>query len=217
MTVYTILHFLWAFGWSAILLTAFFGWGQLVMRLLCWQPPSIAISACVGTAAAVFVGGLLNLLRLITFPALLGFTLAGVALAVWFTVTRSRSEPSLETSAVKKAWRESWPWKRMTLACFILFFVFRAASTPMGRFLETDDENFYLAMPVKMMQTHHFAADPFSERRIESSLGGSYFFSACSSAACRSRMSRCPTNLRDSSFSCSSPSPWRNSLDCHRR
>jgi len=175
MTGFSILHFLWAFGWSAILLVAYLGWGQLVLRVLRWPSPSIAISACVGIAVAIFVGGWLNLLHLITYGTLLAFTLAGVALALGFFVSRNSSTRSLEAGAIGQAWREPWPWKSVVLSCLILFFVFHAATTPVGRYMPSDDENFYLAMPVKIMQTHHFAADPFSERRIESSLGGSYF------------------------------------------
>ncbi len=37
-----------------------------------------------------------------------------------------------------------------------------------------DDGSGYLVFPQKMLATHHFAADPFSDRRVISSLGGSY-------------------------------------------
>ena len=36
----------------------------------------------------------------------------------------------------------------------------------------------YLVFPQKMLATHHFAADPFSDRRVISSLGGSYILQA---------------------------------------
>ena len=74
------------------------------------------------------------------------------------------------------AWRETWRWKRVALLCFVLLFLFRMASTPrVFSYLNVDDENFYLAVPVKMMTAHHLAADPYSERRIESSVGGNFF------------------------------------------
>jgi hypothetical protein len=44
-----------------------------------------------------------------------------------------------------------------------------------GQYQASDDYNYYLAAPVKMLQLHHYAADPFSERRIMTSIGGSYF------------------------------------------
>jgi hypothetical protein len=57
----------------------------------------------------------------------------------------------------------------------ILFLARIAASVRAGQYQASDDYNFYLAAPVKMLHLHHYAADPFSERRIMTSIGGSYF------------------------------------------
>lgn len=50
------------------------------------------------------------------------------------------------------------------------------------RFNPNDDKQAYLAFPVKMLATGSFAADPFSERRILSSLGGITFLQAAAIA-----------------------------------
>jgi hypothetical protein len=45
----------------------------------------------------------------------------------------------------------------------------------MVNFEPSDDLNFYLAAPEKMIETHWFAPDPFSERRVMTSVGGNDF------------------------------------------
>ncbi len=160
----------------ALLLVAFWGWGQLLVGLLRWDARSVAVPACLGIAVAIGLGGVLNLARLVSPGPLIAFVLIGCALAIAVWISRPLLAPSLEAGAISAAIREKWSWKRLALVGFVLLFLFRAASTAqVYKYLPQDDENFYLVMPVKMMQTHHYAADPFSERRIESSLGGSYF------------------------------------------
>ncbi|MGH9595742.1 MAG: hypothetical protein ACRD3K_02985, partial [Edaphobacter sp.] len=64
----------------------------------------------------------------------------------------------------------------LLLILLVVIFIIRiAASVRAGQYQEGDDYNFYLAAPAKMLQLHHYAADPFSERRIMSSIGGNYF------------------------------------------
>jgi len=169
-------HFVWAQTWCAILVVAFIGWGRLVLRCMGDRVNSIGLDGCVGVSLAVFLGGLLNLLHLITRGVLIGFTLAGVGLAIGQIIRSIGKRPLPEAAAVLRAWRGGWSWKRLALLCFALLFFFRMAGTPrVLTYVDTDDDQFYLAEPVKMMEAHYFAADPYSLRRIESSVGGNYF------------------------------------------
>jgi hypothetical protein len=68
--------------------------------------------------------------------------------------------------------RASW----LLLLFVVLIFVVRVgASVRAGQYQASDDHNYYLGAPVKMFQLHYHAADPFSDRRILNSIGGSYF------------------------------------------
>jgi hypothetical protein len=49
-----------------------------------------------------------------------------------------------------------------------------AATVRLGNFNIPDDSAAYLVFPQKMLAMHHFASDPFSDRRVISSLGGAY-------------------------------------------
>ena len=62
----------------------------------------------------------------------------------------------------------------LLLAAFV-FLIRLSASVHTAYYQHGDDYNFYLAAPVKMAALHQYAPDPFSERRVMSSLGGNYF------------------------------------------
>ena len=173
---HAIFHFLWAQTWCAILVAAFIGIGCLALRCLVGQVSSIGLAACVGLSITVFLGGLLNMAQLIYPAVLIALTLAGTGIAIAQLIRPGADRPPAEVSAVLLAWRGSWRFKRVVLLCFALLLLFRMASTPrVLSYPNVDDQNFYLAVPVKMMEAHQLAADPYSERRIEGSVGGSYF------------------------------------------
>ena len=173
---HAIIHFLWAQTWCAILVIALIGIGCLALRCLVGQVSSIGVAACVGLSITVFLGGLLNMAQLIYPGVLIALTLAGTGIAIAQLIRPNGNRPPAEVSAVLLAWLGSWRFKRVALLCFALLFLFRIASTPrFFNYNDKDDEPFYLAVTVKMLATHHLAADPYSERRIEGSVGGNYF------------------------------------------
>jgi hypothetical protein len=64
----------------------------------------------------------------------------------------------------------------LLLFLVVMIFIVRVgASVRAGQYQASDDYNYYLGAPVKMFQLHYHAADPFSDRRILNSIGGSYF------------------------------------------
>lgn len=171
-----IFHFLWALTWCAILVIGFIGWGRLVLKYQAGQVPSIGLAACVGLSGTVFLGGLLNISHLIFSWILISFTLTGVGLAIGQIIRQTGKNPAPESSTLLPVQRAGWSWRRAALLCFVFLFLFRMASTPrVVGYAREDDEHFYLAAPVKMMEMHYLAPDPFSQRRITSSVGGNYF------------------------------------------
>ena len=178
MTAAALLHSLEAILWCATLFLSIAGYGALLLRLFGLRRPNLATAAIAGFGIVLFLGGLLNLLDLIIPTVLIALTLTGLlaALLLRIRITGSGApeqadaesfsrQPSISSQAVNLA----------LLAAALVFLVRLAATIHWTAYQTADDYNFYLAAPAKMLQLHHYAADPFSERRIMSSLGGNCF------------------------------------------
>jgi hypothetical protein len=172
MTPASLLHLIGALLWCALLFLAIAGYGAVLLRLFGLGRPSIALAATSGVGVVIFLGGCLNLIHAITTPILLTVIVIGILAAILLRITIT--EPDGITAANSAA-----PSSRMitilVVLLAILFLVRVGASVRAGQYQDSDDYNFYLAAPVKMLQLHHYAADPFSERRIMTSIGGGYF------------------------------------------
>jgi len=165
----SLLWFLEAVPWCLAVVLSFAGWGDLLLLAL-GQSRSWLVAFCAGIPLLVAVGGVLNLLHLIRGGVLISLVLIG---ALW---------------AVAKLWHEGiaapacWQGSRfragialLVLLCAGLLFVRLSASVHRVGYQNLDDLGEYLVFPKKMLQTHHYAADPFSERRIINSVGPAYF------------------------------------------
>jgi hypothetical protein len=170
MTPASLLHCTEALLWCALLFVSIAGYGAVLLRLFRLDRPSIALAATSGVGVVIFLGGCLNLIQAITTPVLLALILLGLLAAIFLRI--HITEPKAIAAPPAPPTRTV----NLLLILFVVLFVIRiAASVHAGEYQESDDYNFYLAAPAKMLQLHHYAADPFSERRIISSVGGSYF------------------------------------------
>jgi hypothetical protein len=173
MTPTSLLHFLEALCWATIVFVAVTGYGTLVLRLWHIRRASLPLAAVTGLSIVVLLGGCLNLLHAISHPARLVLVVIGV---LGFILMR----PVVVTPAISETHllepHAASPWIRpvLFLAAFV-FLVRFSASVHTPYYQHDDDYNFYLAAPVKMADLHQYAPDPFSERRVMSSLGGNYF------------------------------------------
>ena len=171
MTPASLLHFAEALLWCALLFLSLAGYGAILLRLFGLRRPSTALAATAGVPVFLLLGGFLNLAHAITSPILIALTLLGIIAALLLRITLANSEP--EDKAVQP------PHSRAAtlLLCLaaLLFAIRLGATVHAGQYQASDDYNFYLAAPSKMLELHHYAADPFSERRIMSSIGGNYF------------------------------------------
>ena len=175
MTPASLLHFIEALLWCALLFLSIAGYGALLLRLFNIRRPSITLAATSGFGVVIFLGGCLNLLHLITAPILIAITILGLLAAILLRITIDITEALTSPSLFQKT---SWASKLVPLLLILtaLVFIVRIAATVHTQsYQASDDYNFYLAAPAKMLQLHHYAADPFSERRIMSSIGGNYF------------------------------------------
>jgi hypothetical protein len=173
MNATLLLQFAVAILWCVGLFAAIAGYGALLLRLFHVRRPAFALAAVSGFSVAILLGGVLNLLHAITVPVLLGFSMVGIfALLLLRRMDKQSSKPTTNHEAPAPANAKV----RLVLLFFVIVFALRLAATVhTAYYQQSDDYNFYLAAPQKMLQLHELAPDPFSERRIMSSVGGNYF------------------------------------------
>ncbi|MBW4038689.1 MAG: hypothetical protein HIU91_07395 [Acidobacteria bacterium] len=171
MTSTSLLHFFEALCWAVIVFLAIAGWGTAALRLLRVPKPSLPLAAIAGFSIFVFLGGCLNLTQGISPAARLALIAVGV---VCFLLIRPTLVPARVDTQHPSTPRSSWTRPVLFLAACVFLIRF-GASVHTSYYQHDDDYNFYLAAPVKMAALHAYAADPFSERRVMSSLGGNYF------------------------------------------
>lgn len=169
ITVQSLASFAGALIWAWLLLVSFTGWGRVTGKLFRGPRLPSSVACSLGIAAIVFLGGWLNLLHAI-YPSVL-FAIAGLGL-LFYAV--SRSERPQEYSWLR-FWQNSSKGSKILILIALLILIVRVAATVrLSEFRIDDDGTGYLVFPQKMLEMHHFAADPFSDRRVISSLGGSY-------------------------------------------
>jgi hypothetical protein len=173
MTPASLLHFTEALLWCALLFVSIAGYGAVLLRLFNVHRPSMVLAATSGFGVVIFLGGCLNLLQAITAPILIAATLLGLLAAVLLRVTVQDAEPDSAANQQPSTTSKAVPFILIVVA--FVFAIRFAATVHWSSYQASDDYNFYLATPAKMLQLHHYAADPFSERRIMSSIGGNYF------------------------------------------
>ncbi len=154
---------------------AIFGWGYLILRLCGFSKKiDLGWQGSLGLAFLVAAGGVLNYFQLVSKSSLIIFLAVGLgfkifSLAVNWGVIR-------DSFANFRANFKNRKVLTGLLALILLVVVVRYGfSTAFFNFSPIDDQHAYLVFPVKMLETGSMGQDPFSERRMLSSLGGQYF------------------------------------------
>lgn len=154
-----------------LLLGAWVGWGSILSRVI--QPRSAAggfsdpgLLGALGLAWSAVIGGVYNLLEIIS--PLLAWAHLGIGcigLAFW---TRIRS----------KTVRKTRRFRVLTVTFLVVLgslLLVSAGDSAWVDFNPHDDHHAYLTFPVKMLESGALGEDPFSQRRLQSGLGGQYF------------------------------------------
>lgn len=191
--------YLAAFFWGLTVLVGLAGWGRSFRLLLLHEASqSWGHWAPTGIALAVAVGGGLNLLGWISPVVVVVFVLAGFiqilpVISGAVTSIRSRRRPrSVEAEAQWRSRKQEAArfskWRIAAAVAIGILLLVRYAgivSVPgeplpgLARgFNLHDDFHAYLVFPSKMLQAGDLGPDPFSERRLMSSLGGQSFLHA---------------------------------------
>ena len=169
VTMRSLASFAGALLWAWLLLVSFTGWGRVTGKLFRGPRLPASVACSLGIAAIVFLGGWLNLLHAI-YPSVL-FAITGVGL-LFFALSRSQRP---EEYRWLRFWKNASRGSKILIVLALLILALRVAATVrLSEFRIDDDGTGYLVFPQKMLEMHHFAADPFSDRRVISSLGGSY-------------------------------------------
>ncbi|MGB6934201.1 MAG: hypothetical protein WBD91_15600 [Acidobacteriaceae bacterium] len=178
ITTRSLASFAGALLWAWLLLVSFAGWGRLTGGLFRGPRLPASVACALGIAVIVFLGGWLNLLHAI-YPSVL-FAITGVGLLLYAASRRQRPEEYRWLHF----WKNSSRGSKILIVIALLILVLRIAATVrLGTFNVPDDSTAYLVFPQKMLATHHFANDPFSDRRVISSLGGAYLLQCLAIAA----------------------------------
>ncbi len=178
ITARSVAAFAGALAWAWLLLVSFAGWGRLTGKFLQIGRLPCSVACAVGIATVVFLGGLLNLAHAIYTAVLLAIAGLGVLFYLWLRKERPQAY------RWSRFWRSTSNWARIVIIITLLILIGRVAATVrLGEFRVEDDGSAYLVYPQKMLAAHHFASDPFSDRRVISSVGGSYLLQAMVIAA----------------------------------
>jgi hypothetical protein len=164
--------------WCGLIFVAIMGWGALLLRLCGRSRPGVVLSAASGFGMATLLGGLLDALRLITVPVLTGFVLVGAGLFILLLARDLRAGLTKDLSAADapsegKANRVA---KGLLCVFWLVLCLRLVASVHTPYYQEQDDYGYHLGAPLKMLAEHRMPDDPFSERRIITSVGGYQFF-----------------------------------------
>lgn len=155
-----------------LIAVAFWGYGRTVWAICAPATPTDAgTAACVGLGAYLTACGFIELTACAS-PALFIVIIAtGVMLAAMHA-GRSRGQ-----------WLSWRPWSGLRgpgLILPLLFVVYLAflINVAWWHFVNTDDTQGYLVMPLRLLQTGSTGLDPFLFRRVEAGLGGNSYLYA---------------------------------------
>ena len=127
-----------------------------------------------GIALSMVVGGLFNFYEIISPLSVHIYLYAGAALFTLYLIENRRTIISGLKNTIT-----TFKADKILAASVMFLVVFLCArillSVSFYDMNHVDDYQGYIVFPVKMIQTGALGPDPFSERRIMSSLGGQYF------------------------------------------
>jgi hypothetical protein len=168
--------FLLGFAAGLGIILSLAGWGTLVVKVLRTDSSNgFGFNAAVGLALSTSVGAVLNLAQVISPLVVRVYLLIGLLLGVFFFAIQQRRQIA---DGLGSAWAYFRQRKILALVAFffasVTFIKYAAVVSP-GVFHPHDDYHAYFVFPTHMLQTGTLGQDPFSERRITSTLGGNYF------------------------------------------
>src|SRR4028119_2034746 len=169
-----------SFSWGIWIVISFIGWGTAINRLLFPQHRvDWGQRATWGIAWSVIFGGLLNVTWTISQAAILIYICSGALYGI-IDAWRNKASLANKLNQLIKACQSNKFLAVGTFIAFLLAFWQYAGCVYSYIFSLADDYQAYFVFPQKMLQLGSLGTDPFSERRLVSSLGGQSFLQALS-------------------------------------
>lgn len=163
-----MLEFAKVFFGGVIIILAFIGWGFVFSRIVLKKSLDWGFCAAIGLALAVILGGILNITQKIGYFWNSAYLAIGVLACAVFVF---QAAPAFFRKFKRPAF---FSLLMVMLAMLLVLVKYSAAVSPTTHNLG-DDYQAYFVFPEKMWQTGSMGQDPFSERKIISSLGGQYY------------------------------------------
>lgn len=164
--------------WTCAIFLACLGYGKAFLKILRTSGSNWGLESASGLSLLVLAGGVLNLAHSISRVSLILLIIPGVLLFIW--LAWSSQDFSAISRFTKSVRVDRYPIVLWSLLGFIILLTaVRVVGQLRPAFVDlNDDRQAYLAFPAKIIETGSYAGDPFSERRITSSLGGFPFLAA---------------------------------------
>ena len=175
-----MISYLLSFSWGICILVSLIGWGGAVNRILF---PEHRVDwgqrAAWGIAWSVIFGGLLNVTWTISPTTILIYICSGAVYGIidaWVNKTSIADD----LNRLINAFKQNIFFAIGTAIAFVMTAVQYGGWVCWYNFNLHDDYHAYFVFPQKMLQIGSLGADPFSERRLVSSLGGQSFLNTFS-------------------------------------
>ncbi len=169
------ISFIGAFFWGFFVLASFFGWGYLMTLILRFSKKAdLGFQGAFGVCLSVIIGGILNLTGQINRNFILVYIIVGFFILI-FSLFINRK---IFLQQALYWWNQIKASKFFVGLFIILILIILIRYGSSVGFLSSynlDDQHGYMVFPAKMLETGSLGNDPFSERRLVSSLGGQYF------------------------------------------
>jgi len=158
--------------WSTAILLSFTGWGIAVNGIvLPKKEVNSSLQAVWGLSLTIAIGGVANLLGLISKEFICIYTTLGIIILLIYYY-KNAAFYQLSKNNYNK-------YFIIVFTILLLFCIQRyIESLWTANFNMHDDFQAYLIFPKKMIEMGSFGSDPFNERRIVTSFGGSSFLQA---------------------------------------
>jgi hypothetical protein len=174
--------FVLIFCYGFFVLAALCGWGWVLSKILFKNGKSDpGWSVGLGLAFTVIAGGVLNMVSGISSWVLIIFCLLGLIGFLFYLIFNRKEFAKYFLDGIQYGKNNKLVVLTVAFLFILILLKYSLAVSP-GAFNPADDYGGYFVFPVKMMQTGHLGSDPFSERRIISSLGGQSFLDTFSLA-----------------------------------
>ena len=168
------------FSWGICIIVSLIGWGGAVKRILF---PEHRVDwgqrAAWGIAWSVIFGGLLNVTWTISQTTILIYICSGAVYGI-IDAWANKTSIAEDLNRLINAFKQNIFFAIGTAIAFLMTAVQYSASVSWYNFNPHDDYQAYFVFSQKMLQIGSLGADPFSERRLVSSLGGQSFLNTFS-------------------------------------